>query len=194
MIKIKSCAIFGGSFDPFHRGHLHLVDWLVESNIFDEIIVVPSGAPWQRETLATARDRLEMTKLALFGRKVSVSDCEINRSGPSYAIDTVRELSRSVLAESYTWVIGSDAFAHIESWHEIKALAAAVEFLVVSRPASTVGDAPSFIRWKSVEIDALAISATDIRSRLAAGEDCSALLPATVATYIRDNGLYGASR
>lgn len=194
MIKIKNCAIYGGTFDPFHLGHLHLIDWLIDSARFDEIIVVPAGAPWQRETLASAGHRLEMVKLALRNRKVRVSDCEIQRGGPSYAIDTVRELARSVPSESYTWIIGSDAFAEIANWHEIEDLAKSVEFLVVTRPGSAAVEAPSYIRSQSVEIDALAISATDIRARLAAGDDCVAQLPALVATYIRDNGLYGASQ
>lgn len=194
MIKINNCAIFGGTFDPFHLGHLHLVDWLIDSARFDEVVIVPAGSPWQRETLASPTDRLAMVKLALSDRKVTVSDCEIKRSGPTYAIDTVKELANSFSAESISWVIGSDAFASIESWHEIEALAKKVSFLVVTRPGGAVIQAPTYIRWEIVEIAALAISATEIRAQLAAGDDCSEQLPSAVATYIRDNGLYGASR
>jgi len=194
LIKIKNCAIFGGTFDPFHLGHLHLVDWLIDSKQFDEIVVVPAGSPWQRETHAAPSDRLAMVKVALRDRKLRVSDCEIKRGGPSYAIDTAKELAESLSAESFTWIIGSDAFADIESWHEIEALAQQVEFLVITRPGSAVIEAPSYIKWEKVEIAALAISATQIRARLAAGDDCTKLVPEAVATYIRDNGLYGAAR
>jgi nicotinate-nucleotide adenylyltransferase len=193
LIKIKSCAIFGGSFDPIHNGHLHLIDSLAKSHKFDRFVVVPAGDPYQKKCLASSEDRLTMVKLALTGIPVEVSDCEIRRPGPSYAIDTRLEIGNSFPAERYLWIIGSDAFAGIRSWNRFEELIKAVEFLVVVRPGSDDIEAIPGVRFERVDIDAIKVSSTDIRTRLENREDVAHLLPISVATYIKEKGLYGAA-
>ena len=193
MIKTKSCAIFGGTFDPFHNGHLHLIDRLTELHIFERLIVVPSGNPWQKSTIASAQSRFDMARLALETRSVIVSDCEIKRSGASYAIDTLAELSKEFPSENYSWILGSDAFANVETWHRFPELAAGVEFIVISRPGEEKPVTPQGVRALHMDLAALDISATRIREMLANGEDISSWVPKPVVDYIEEKGLYGAA-
>lgn len=193
MIKIKSCAIFGGSFDPIHNGHLHLIDSISKSHKFDQFVVVPAGDPYQKKCLASPADRLKMVELALAGKSVEVSDCEIRRTGPSYAIDTLHEIENLYPAERYLWIVGSDAFAGIPSWNRFEELIGLVEFLVIARPGSGNLEAIPGVRFERLDIDALDISSTEVRSRIKSKEDVAHLLPTPVATFIKEKGLYGAS-
>ena len=195
LIKINRYAIFGGSFDPIHRGHLLLINAIEKSGLFSKIVVVPAGQPWQRPTIASAQDRLAMVQSAITNSEILVSDCEVKRNAPSYAIETVRELQNEFGSASFSWVIGSDALSGLESWHEIKTLSELVDFLVIVRPgyridASTV---PSFIRWQELEIGALDISATEIRRALQEHRDISAMVTEPVLRYIQEKRLYGAA-
>ena len=193
MIKIKNCALFGGTFDPIHNGHLHLIKSLLASNRFDNFVVIPAGDPYQKTTATTARHRSAMVELALKDDAVTVSECEVNRTGPSYAIDTVEEIANQFPAERYTWIIGSDAFAGLPTWHRFEELKGLVNFLVVIRPGATsLPEIPGVV-YEVMEISALDISATDIRNQLENGEDVSAVVPASVLAYIKENDLYGAS-
>ncbi|MBU3715552.1 MAG: nicotinate (nicotinamide) nucleotide adenylyltransferase [Candidatus Nanopelagicaceae bacterium] len=193
MIKIKNCALFGGTFDPFHNGHLHLIKSLLATRRFDNLVVIPAGDPYQKSGSAPASDRLAMAKLALQGEAVRISDCEVQRLGPSYAIDTVKEIKDLIPADRYTWVIGSDAFAGLPSWERFEELTSIVDFLVILRPGSSeVLSIPGVI-FQLLEIGAPEISATELRNRLHRGEDVGAFLPAGVLSYIKEKHLYGAA-
>ena len=158
----KKTGIYGGTFDPIHNGHLRVVVELLSRKIVDQIILIPAGEPRLREStpMADGPTRLEMCKLAIndlpvgIKEKVLVSDIEINRQGPSYAIDTVEELEKS--GDELYWIIGSDAYANIEKWHRASDLQEKVSFIVVDRPGSTFED--------GLDIGAIDISATEIRS------------------------------
>lgn len=193
MIKIKNCAIFGGTFDPIHNGHLHLIKSILDLERFERLVIVPAGDPWQKETEASSKQRLEMLELAIAGVGVEISNCELNRVGPSYAIDTVRELRDDIPAEQYTWVLGSDAFAKIETWHKIDELVELVDFLVVVRPGSSSPTPSLKMRFEIIELGALDISATAIRKKVATRQSVAELVPDQVWQYIKANGLYGAA-
>lgn len=193
MIKIKNCAIFGGTFDPIHNGHLHLIKSILDLERFERLVIVPAGDPWQKETEASSKQRLEMLELAIAGVGVEISNCELNRVGPSYAIDTVKELRDEFPAERYTWVLGSDAFAKIETWHKIEELVELVDFLVVVRPGSSSPTPSLKMRFEIIELGALDISATAIRKKVATRQSVAELVPDQVWQYIKANGLYGAA-
>ena len=193
MIKIKNCAIFGGTFDPIHNGHLHLIKSILDLERFERLVIVPAGDPWQKETEASSKQRLEMLELAIAGVGVEISNCELNRVGPSYAIDTVKELRDEFPAEQYTWVLGSDAFAKIETWHKIEELVELVDFLVVVRPGSSNPTPSLKMRFEIIELGALDISATAIRKKIATRQSVAELVPDQVWQYIKANGLYGAA-
>lgn len=171
-----------------------MAEKILSSHNYEKLIMVPAGQPWQRPTIANAHHRLEMVKLAIKSDEILVSDCEIRRNAPSYALDTVREL-RQEFDGDFTWIIGSDALGSLESWHEIVTLAGLVDFLVITRPGFDIAGVhvPDYIRWQQIEIGALDISATDIRRALHEGRDVSALISPQVLSYIQKNQLYGAA-
>jgi nicotinate-nucleotide adenylyltransferase len=193
LIKIKNCAIFGGTFDPIHNGHIHIIESLRKLNRFEKLVIVPAGDPWQKETKVNAKMRLEMLKLALSDLEIEISESELNRNGPSYALDTVKELTQQFPAERYTWILGSDAFANLGTWHKIEELLGLVDFLVVVRPGSTTINPTLKVNYQTIELGALEISATEIRNKISRHESCEELLPAGVWRYIKENGLYGAA-
>jgi len=134
-----------------------------------------------------------MLELAIAGVGVEISECELNRVGPSYAIDTVKELRDEFPAEQYTWALGSDAFAKIETWHKIEELVELVDFLVVVRPGSSSPTPSLKMRFEIIELGALDISATAIRKKIATRQSVAELVPDQVWQYIKTNGLYGAA-
>ena len=158
---VSRLGIYGGTFDPIHNGHLRVVVELISRKVVDEILLIPAGEPRLREVapIADGITRLEMCKLAIddlpagIKEKVSASDIEINRTGPTYAIDTVEELEKKG-AELF-WIIGSDAYAKIDSWHRANELQEKVSFIVIDRPGS---------KSDGLDIGALDISATEIRN------------------------------
>ena len=136
-----------------------------------------------------------MSKLALKEIDVEVSDCEVRRESPSYAIDTVKDLEEIYPGSTFTWIIGSDALIGLSSWHQIQELASQIQFLIILRPGHDLQKTtiPSYIQWQSIEIDALDISATQIRKLVGSGGEISSLVPDSVARYIQSKGLYGAA-
>ncbi|MFM7874477.1 MAG: nicotinate-nicotinamide nucleotide adenylyltransferase, partial [Actinomycetota bacterium] len=112
---------------------------------------------------------------------------------PSYAIDTVKEVRDEFPAEQYTWVLGSDAFAKIETWHKIEELVELVDFLVVVRAGSSSPTPPIKMRFEIIELGALDISATAIREKISTRQSVAELVPVQVWQYIKANGLYGAA-
>ena len=176
-------GIYGGTFDPIHLGHLHVITQLIEKNLVDQLLVVPAGLPLLRQNtpLATGQQRRTMCQLALadlpteIAAKVQVNPIEILRTGPSYAIDTVEAVAQNFPDDTIVLVIGQDAAEKLDQWHRIDELREMVEFLIIARPGYT-GD--------GVDIGALQVAATTIRQGL------SAEVSSSVATFIRENNLY----
>ena len=176
-------GIYGGTFDPIHLGHLHVITQLIEKNLVDQLLVVPAGLPLLRQNapLATGQQRRTMCQLALadlpvgIASKVQVNPIEILRTGPSYAIDTVEAVAQNFPDDTIVLVVGQDAAEKLDQWHRIDELREMVEFLIIARPGYT-GD--------GVDIGALQVAATTIRQGL------SAEVSSSVAAFIRENDLY----
>ncbi len=176
-------GIYGGTFDPIHLGHLHVITQLFEKDLVDQLLVIPAGVPLLRENapIATGQQRRTMCQLALadlpaeIASKVQVNPIEILRTGPSYAIDTVEAVAQNYPDDTIVLVIGQDAAEKLNQWHRIDELREMVEFLIIARPGFT-GD--------GVDIGALNVAATTIRQGL------SADVSSSVATFIRENNLY----
>ena len=176
-------GIYGGTFDPIHLGHLHVITQLIEKKLVDQLLVVPAGEPLLRENapIATAQQRRAMCQLALadlpttVASKVQVNPIEVLRMGPSYAIDTVEAVAQNYPDDTIVLVIGQDAAEKLDQWHRIDELRGMVEFLIIGRPGYS-GD--------GVDIGALNVAATTIRQGL------SADLSSSVAAFIRENNLY----
>ena len=176
-------GIYGGTFDPIHLGHLHVITQLIEKNIVDQLLIVPAGEPLLRASAptATAQQRRAMCQLALsdlkpeIAAKVQVNPIEVLRMGPSYAIDTVEAVRQNFPQDTIVLVIGQDAADKLDQWHRIDELRTMVEFVVIGRPG---------YQGTGIDIGALDVAATTIR------EGLSADISSSVATFIRENNLY----
>ena len=185
----------GGTFDPIHLGHLVCASEVAYALALDEVVFVPAGRPWQKEgtAISPAEDRYEMTRLAVAGdERFSVSRTEIDRDGPTYTVDTLRELSADGV-ELYC-ILGADALAQVRTWHDADALFGLAHFVGVTRPGCSV-DASAFPAdaVTLLETPPLAISATDCRARVARGAPIRYLVPDGVVAYIDKRGLYRAA-
>ena len=193
---VKKVGIYGGTFDPIHNGHLRVIVELLSKKIVDQIILIPAGEPRLRieAPIADGQTRLEMCGLAIKDlpveliEKVSVSDIEIKRSGPTYAIETVEELISSTKSElsertdvELFWIIGSDAYANIDKWHRADELKEMVSFIVIDRPGADPND--------GLDIDALDLSATQIRNDIVANNEIHGVSP-SVRKFIAERKLY----
>lgn len=185
-------GILGGTFDPIHIGHLIAASSVYEALNLDCVVFVPAGDPWQKRDreLSTGQQRFEMVKLAIADDdRFQASDIEISRSGPTYAIDTVREWKNLNPADELFWIVGSDALSGIPSWHKWEAFVSEVTVVAVNRIGQS---APVPFDVISVEMPEVRISATELRDRFTNKLDTQYLVPQKVSSYISDQGLYQA--
>jgi nicotinate-nucleotide adenylyltransferase len=191
---------FGGSFNPLHIGHLLVARAVAEARNFQKIVLIPSAQPPHKPTtydLAKSCHRLEMCQAVSRGDPLfEVEPLELERTGPSYTIDTVRELAHRGWGR-VSWLIGADMLQILPKWHEAHDLLREVDFVVARRPGSLIdwGALPPEFRVLQanvVDTPLIQISATEIRERLRAGRSIRYLVPPEVEQYIRDHHLYGA--
>ncbi len=135
--RSRRIAIFGGTFDPFHNGHLRMAVEVMEGLPLTDLFLVPSARPPHKPSrpMATAEDRFAMASAAVAGIEgISVLDIELRREGPSYSLLTVLEVSEGNPGADLLFLIGADAFAEIATWHRYRDLLAACDFLLLPRP------------------------------------------------------------
>jgi nicotinate-nucleotide adenylyltransferase len=186
-------GVLGGTFDPIHLGHLVLAEEARERCALDAVLFVPAGDPWMKagRALAPAEDRLRMTELAVASNpSFAVSGLEIDREGPTYAVDTLRALHEREPRTELVFVAGADAIADLPRWREPEALLTLARFVAATRPGPDAAALPDHPAIETLEIPALDISSTDIRARVAAGRSIRYLVPDDVAAHIREAGLY----
>ncbi len=187
-------GLFGGSFDPPHRAHLALARAARDALALDELRWLPAGQPWQKSrALSAARHRVAMVESAIAGEPgMRVERIEIERQGPSYTVDTVRSLVAREPGHTWWLLIGQDQHANFASWHHWRELLAQVRLAVAQRPGVGVPVPAEVLAHGFVPIPMPLhdISATEIRRRVAAGQDISQLVPPGVAGYIDQQGLY----
>jgi nicotinate-nucleotide adenylyltransferase len=205
-------AIFGGTFDPIHIGHLR-VAWEAAEALDAEVRMIPSANPPHRDApLASAPHRLAMLRLALEGQQRLIADArELGRPGPSYSIDTLIELRTEIGSQrALVLLLGADAFAGLSSWHRWRELFEFAHVGVLTRPGhggvfeaelaaewyQRRVDAPSALALRpagsiaAIEVSALEISASAVRTAFAAGRQARFLVPDRVLDYIIRHGLY----
>jgi nicotinate-nucleotide adenylyltransferase len=192
-------AVFGGTFDPFHLGHLAVAEQARDGVLADETWVVPAGVPPHRGPVAArAADRLAMCRAGIQGRsRIAVLDLELRRDGPSYTLDTMRDLAAQHAGVQLWVVLGADAARQTSSWHGAAELLGGYHFVLVNRAGEAVihhaeaiglGFRPE--RTRVVGIDSPDVSATEIRRRVVAGESLDGLVSPAVAAIIEERGLY----
>ena len=190
-------GVMGGTFDPVHHGHLVAAAEVADAFGLDEVVFVPTGQPWQKvdRAVSPAEDRYLMTVVATAADpRFAVSRVDIDRGGPTYTVDTLRDLraERGPDAEFF-FITGADALSDILTWRDPQDLFALAHFVGCTRPGHVLAD-PGLpgADVSLVEIPALAISSTDCRARVAAGRTIRYLVPDGVLAYITKRGLYRA--
>ena len=188
-------GVMGGTFDPIHHGHLVAASEVTSLFHLDEVVFVPTGQPWQKpaEEVTVAEDRYLMTVIATASNpRFHVSRIDIDRGGPTYTIDTLRELHRERGPETDLFFItGADALGNILTWRDADELFKLAHFIGCTRPGHRLTD-PGLPdgQVSLVEIPALAISSTDCRDRVRRGEPIWYLVPDGIVQYINKRGLY----
>jgi nicotinate-nucleotide adenylyltransferase len=185
----------GGTFDPIHHGHLVAASEVGHFFSLDEVIFVPTGQPWQKDSreVSAAEDRYLMTVIATASNpRFSVSRVDIDRPGPTYTIDTLRELRalRGPDVELF-FITGADALAQIMTWQNADELFKLAHFVGCTRPGHHLSGAglPND-RVSLIEIPALTISSTNCRERVGAALPIWYLVPDGIVQYISKRGLY----
>jgi nicotinate-nucleotide adenylyltransferase len=192
-------GVMGGTFDPIHYGHLVTAEEALVQFGLGAVLFVPTGRPWMKEheVVSPAEDRYLMTVIATASNPLfSVSRMEVDRDGPTYAIDTLRGLKAEHGSETdLFFVTGADAIVEILQWKEHQQLFDLARFIAATRPGYDLTGlealAPDDRAQISVmNIPALAISSTDIRRRVAGGHPIRYLVPEGVKSYIEKERLY----
>ena len=188
----------GGTFDPIHHGHLVAASEVQSWFDLDEVVFVPTGEPWQKaeREVSPAEHRYLMTVIATAANpRFEVSRVDIDRAGPTYTIDTLRDLKAAMPDADLYFITGADAMAAILTWREHDELFELAHFVGCTRPGHELGaDSLQGLpqdRITLVEIPALAISSTDCRQRVVSGEPVWYLVPDGVVQYIGKHDLYG---
>jgi len=195
-------GILGGTFDPIHLGHLVIAEEVRVSLGLDQIVFIPTGQPWlkQGKVISPAKMRLEMARLATQdNQNFTVSDVEILRAGPTYTVETLRELRGA--SENYSgpfFIVGRDSLRELHRWNDPQGIFQMCTIVVVDRPGyENTGIAQSEIKIpgigdKVVHVPGLniGISGTEIRRRITQRETIRYWVPRNVEAYIIDNQLY----
>jgi nicotinate-nucleotide adenylyltransferase len=186
-------CIFGGSFDPVHTGHITVALAAGQALGAGAVHLVPAAVqPLKADRrLASAEDRLAMLRLATREHDLLVvDDREVRRGGVSYTVDTLREMRAEFAADRLCLMIGADAAHELPQWRERAEITRLAQIVVLTRPGAP---APRHRLIDGVlEVPAVAVSATEIRGRVARGEPIRGLVPDAVAEYIAFHGLYRA--
>ncbi len=191
-------GLFGGTFDPVHTAHLETADAVKTALGLDRMLLVVANQPWQKEGLrpvTPAEDRYAMVVAALAGRDgLEASRIEIDRGGPSFTVDTVRQLHRADPGADLVIVVGSDVVAGLTTWKDEDSLRHEASLAVVSRPGADPVSVPPGWHWIDVPVAPLDISSTELRDRLEAGEPVDGMVPEPVMRCIQRRGLYATRR
>jgi nicotinate-nucleotide adenylyltransferase len=186
-------GVMGGTFDPIHHGHLVAASEVAHAFSLDEVVFVPTGRPEEKDTASPAEDRYLMTVIATASNpRFSVSRVDIDRPGPTYTIDTLRDLRATRPdAGRLFFITGADALARIMSWRDVDELFRLAHFVGCTRPGHrlTVAGIPE-ATVSLIEIPALTISSTACRARVAKGAPIWYLVPDGIVQYIAKRGLY----
>jgi nicotinate-nucleotide adenylyltransferase len=189
-------GLVGGTFDPIHHGHLVAAEEVAFASTLDRVLFVPAGDPWQKADgdVSAVEHRVAMTELAIEqDERFALSRVDLERSGPTYTIDTLRCMREELPGAELFFITGADAILDILTWKDPEEVLALATFVAVTRPGYDISkldslDLPADV--VVVEIPALAISSTDIRRRVREGRPIRYLVPDQVMEYIETHGLY----
>lgn len=191
MASRRRVGVMGGTFDPIHLGHLVAANEVYHRLDLDDLVFVPTGQPWQKadRVVSDPEHRYRMTLLGTERSPFTVSRVDIDRDGPTFTTDTLRDLHAALDPVDLYFITGADALAGLHTWREPEELQRLAHMVGVTRPGHELGgDVPATATL--LDIPALEISSTLCRERVAAGRPLDYLVPAGVAEYIRKYALY----
>jgi nicotinate-nucleotide adenylyltransferase len=187
-------GVMGGTFDPIHHGHLVAASEVQQKFDLDEVIFVPTGMPWMKSDYAVTEGehRYLMTVIATAANtRFTVSRVDIDRNGPTYTIDTLRDIHKARPDADIFFISGADAIAQILDWKDVEQVWPLAHFVAVSRPGHPLSISGLPEEGVSLlEVPALAISSTDCRNRVSRGFPVWYLVPDGVVQYISKHHLY----
>ena len=197
-LKPARTGVFGGAFDPPHNAHVALVQAALAQLGLAELRIFPTGDAWHKErALSACEHRLAMARLAFEGLAGAVVDeRELRRAGPTYTLDTLRELRQARPTDELVLILGADQAASLERWHGWREILGLAVIAVAERPGTDAIDPaslaglPAGARFETLAVAPMDTSATDIRTRAGQGQDLSRLVPPPVARYIDQHHLY----
>lgn len=203
-----SVGILGGTFDPIHLGHLAIGEEVREALGLEVVLFVPTRAPVHKpgRPVSSPEDRVAMVTAAIAGNPhFALSRLEVDRDGPSYAVETLEALAAQARAvgraPDLTFILSAEAYAGLPDWHRPERILELCRMAVVPRPGAPVADPAAMDRRvpgagaRTVVLDGplLAVSGSVIRARVAAGRSIRYLVPDAVAAHIDDHALYAAA-
>lgn len=195
----RRIGLMGGSFDPPHLAHAALAQTAIEQLQLDRLIVLPTGDAWHKSrTLTDGQHRLKMTQLAFAGlEQCKIDDREILRAGPSYTIDSLLEVQKDEAGSEFFLIIGEDQALQFSTWHRWRDILSMTHLVVAQRPhESSISQSSAQLHPSemdtviTLDFEAMAVSATQIRLRIENRQDVSAWVPANVLQYINQQNLY----
>lgn len=185
-------AIFGGTFDPPHLGHLIMAEEVVNACRLDEVWFMPSPDPPHKtdEVIAESGHRIEMVRTAIAGNnRFRLSLIEFERNGTSYSYDTVKQLLSQYPEHRFRFLIGADMVEYLPNWHKVDDLIRLIPFIGVGRPGFSL-KSPYRDFIEEVEVPKIEISSSMIRKRLKEKKGVRYFIPENVQNYIVKKGLY----
>lgn len=190
----RKIGILGGTFDPPHLAHLMIAQESMDACNLNEVWFIPTSIPPHKknEDMASAKERVEMTRLAINNRDpFKLCTIELDREGPSYTLDTINILKRKYPNDEFYFIIGSDMAVSLHTWNGIEELKKSVTFIVTTRPNYTVGS-PFEEEFIKVNVPEMELSSSDIRQRVSQKESIRYLMPEAVRMYVEEHRLYGS--
>ncbi len=189
-------ALFGGSFDPPHLGHLAFARLALDVLAPDRFLWMPAGRQWQKpdQVMAAGEHRVQMLQRLIAGEpRFAVDDRELHRRGPSFTADTLNEFAQQHPGAELMFLIGQDQYARLPTWYRAETVAALATLVVVPRAGEAVVTPPGMPehRLQVLDLPNTPISSTAVREAIAHGDDISPLVGADVASYIDSHRLYG---
>jgi len=187
-------GIFGGTFDPIHNGHLHLAARAQEQFFLDKILFVPtliSPHKTSRGDLTSAQNRCEMVQAAFRDYPdFTLSTIEVERSGISYTVDTLRQIKAEQPDDSLFLILGADASAHFSDWYKPREIQSLATLLIAPREGTDLnGEAPQGASW--IKMPVYPYQSSVIRGAVREGRLITGMVPPAVADFIRQKDLYG---
>ena len=179
----------GGTFDPVHNAHLAMARAALDELDLERLLFMPTGLPrYRTPAVASGEQRVEMLRLAVADEpRFEIDARELAPGASAYTVDTLRELRLELGAETPLWLLmGADQYGKLDSWHRPQDVRKLARIAVFARPGFKLTDP----KVKTIPFEPMDISASQVRARVARGEDISALVPPAVANYVTRQGLY----